>query len=172
MAEWADADAENWLKIFTFLPKEEIASLIELHKADAASRNLQKRLAQELTVFVHGEEEYNLAIETTQKLFAQQNASADSLSAEDLENMQGIIKIRFATGSLEEGIDVINLVTNTSIFSSKGEAKKMIQNGGLSINREKVTDAQMQVTTASLLHKKYLLVQRGKKNYFLIIAAE
>jgi len=166
----ADADAEDWIKIFTFLPKEEIDGLIEEHKADASKRVLQKRLAKELTIFVHGEEEYNKAIETTQKLFAQQNASADSLSAEDLEGMEGIVKVQYPMSSLQSGVDVISLLTDTAIFPSKGEARKMIQNGGVSINREKVTDQQLQVTATQLLHEKYLLVQRGKKNYYLLIA--
>lgn len=168
----ADADAEDWIKIFTFLPKEEINALLDEHKADAGKRVLQKRLAQELTVFVHGEAEYNEAIETTQKLFAQQNASADSLSADDLEGMQGIVKVQYPLSSLQTGIDVISLLTETAILPSKGEARKMIQNGGISINREKVTDLQMQVTASLLLHEKYLLVQRGKKNYYLLIAAD
>lgn len=166
-----DADAEAWIKIFTFLPKEEIDSLIEEHRQDAGQRSLQKRLAKELTVFVHGEGEYDKAIETTQKLFAQQNAPADSLSAEDLEGMQGIVKIPYPMSRLQNGVNVIDLVTATAIFPSKGEGRKMIQNGGLSINREKVSDAQMQLTTSHLLHEKYLLVQRGKKNYFLIEVA-
>ncbi|HEX8316688.1 MAG TPA: S4 domain-containing protein, partial [Flavisolibacter sp.] len=155
---------------FTFLQEEEVEPLIEEHKADAAKRILQKRLAQELTIFVHGEDEYNKAIETTQKLFAQQNASADSLSAEDLEGMEGIVKVQYPLANLQNGIDVISLLTETAIFPSKGEARKMIQNGGVSINREKVTDLQLQVNTSHLLHEKYLLIQRGKKNYFLLTA--
>jgi tyrosyl-tRNA synthetase len=166
----ADADAESWIKIFTFLSKQEIDQLIEEHKADESKRILQKRLAQELTIFVHGEEEYKQAIETTEKLFANQKASADSLSAEDLEGMQGIVKIEYAMSNLQSGMDVTSLVTSTGIFPSKSEARKMIQNGGLSINREKITDMQMQVDATHLLHKKYLLIQRGKKNYFLLIA--
>jgi tyrosyl-tRNA synthetase len=167
----ADADAESWIKIFTFLPKEEIDVLIEEHKADASKRILQKQLARELTIFVHGEEEYDTAIETTVKLFAQHNVSANNLSADDLENIQGIVKVDYAINNLQSGVDVVSLVTDTGIFPSKGEARKMIQNGGLSINWEKVTEAQMQVGTTNLLHGKYLLVQRGKKNYYLIIAA-
>ncbi|HEY1021643.1 MAG TPA: tyrosine--tRNA ligase [Flavisolibacter sp.] len=166
----ADADAEKWIKIFTFLPAEEIAGLIAEHQQDASKRILQKRLAQEVTVFVHGEEEYKKAIETTEKLFAQQNASANSLSAEDLESMQGIIKVPYALDSLQAGVNVVNLVTETGIFPSKGEARKLIQNGGLSINREKVTDAQLQVDNSHLLHDKYILLQKGKKNYYLISA--
>lgn len=167
----SDADAENWIKIFTFLPQDEIAVLIDEHRADAAKRVLQKRLARELTIFVHGEEEYNKAIETTQKLFSQQNAPAESLSAEDLEGMEGIVKLSYPLQSLQSGVEVIHLLTETSIFPSKGEARKMIQNGGVSINRAKVTDLQMKISHSNLLHEKYLLVQKGKKNYYLLVAS-
>lgn len=166
----ADADAEKWIKIFTFLPKEEIEPLITAHQQDPAKRLLQKRLAQEVTVFVHGEEEYQKAIETTQKLFSQQTAPAESLSASDLEGMAGIVKLPFAKISLAGGVNVVSLLTDTGIFPSKGEARKMIQNGGVSINREKIEDAQQQVDTSRLLHDKYLLLQKGKKHYYLIIA--
>jgi tyrosyl-tRNA synthetase len=166
----ADSDAEKWIRIFTFIPKEEIENLVEAHRQDAAKRLLQKRLAQEVTVFVHGEEEYQKAVETTQKLFSQQNASADSLSAEDLEGMEGIIKVQYAKDTLQNGVNVVDLLTSTGIFPSKGEARKMIQNGGVSINREKITDAQLQVDSGQLLHNKYILLQKGKKNYYLIIA--
>lgn len=166
----ADADAEKWIKIFTFLTQEDVANLTEEHRQDPAKRILQRRLAQEITVFVHGEEEYQKALETTQKLFAQQNASADTLSAEDLEGMEGIIKVPYAMGNLQNGVNVINLLSDTSIFPSKGEARKMVQNGGVSINREKVNDVQMQVDTTHLLHGKYILLQKGKKNFYLIVA--
>ena len=166
----ADADAEKWIKIFTFIPKEEIESLTAEHRQDPARRILQKRLAQEVTVFVHGEEEYQKAIETTQKLFSQQNASADSLSAEDLEGMEGIIKVPYPAASLQAGVNVVNLVTETGIFPSKGEARKMIQNGGVSINRIKVAGIDDIIDDKKLLHEKYLLVQKGKKNYYLVNA--
>ncbi|MDQ3278833.1 MAG: tyrosine--tRNA ligase, partial [Bacteroidota bacterium] len=166
----ADADAEKWIKTFTFLPQAEIDSLIAEHRQDPAKRVVQKRLAQEVTTFVHGEEEYQKAIETTQKLFAQQNASADTLSAEDLEGMQGIVKVQYPATTLHTGVNVVNLVTETGILPSKGEARKLIQNGGLSVNREKVTDVQLQVDSSHLLHGKYILLQKGKKNYYLIIA--
>jgi tyrosyl-tRNA synthetase len=161
----ADADAEKWIKIFTFLPKNEIDAIIEEHHQDQSKRVLQKRLAQELTVFVHGEEEYNKAIETTQKLFAQQNASAESLSVEDLEAMEGIVKVDY---TLSEGKDVLSFLTETNIFPSKGEARKMIQNGGVSINRKKVDGIAMTVDSSLLLHNQYLLIQKGKKNYYLV----
>ncbi|MER3471762.1 MAG: tyrosine--tRNA ligase [Chitinophagaceae bacterium] len=164
----ADADAEKWIKIFTFLPKTEIDALIEEHNQDQSKRVLQKRLAQELTVFVHGEEEYAKAIETTQKLFTQQNASAESLSVEDLETMEGIVKVDYAASNLSEGKDVISFLTETNIFPSKGEARKMIQNGGVSINRKKVDGVQLTVDSSLLLHNQYLLIQKGKKNYYLV----
>jgi tyrosyl-tRNA synthetase len=166
----ADSDAESWIKIFTFLKQEEINSLVEEHRKDASHRILQKRLAKELTLFVHGEEECRKAVETTDKLFAQQKASVDSLSADDLENMEGIVKLNYPAATFHSGVDVLSLLTQTGIFPSKGEARKMIQNGGVSINRKKVTDQQLMVGSDHLLHNKYLLVQRGRKNYFLIIA--
>ncbi len=166
----ADADAEKWIKIFTFLTQEEVGALTDEHRQDPSKRVLQRRLAQEITVFVHGEEEYNKAVETTNKLFAQQNAPAHSLSAEDLEAMEGIVKLTYSLSSIEAGVNVVNLLTETGIFPSKGEARKMIQNGGVSINREKVTDQQLVVDKSHLLHGRYILVQKGKKNYYLLLA--
>ncbi|MBD0278521.1 MAG: tyrosine--tRNA ligase [Flavisolibacter sp.] len=166
----ADADAEKWIKIFTFLSKEEIEDLIDAHKKDASKRILQKKLAKEITIFVHGEEEYRKAIETTEKLFTQQNAAAESLSVEDLETMEGIIKVQLAIDNLQKGVDVVTLLAETGIFPSKGEARKMIQNGGVSINRNKVDSPQWTVDSSQLLHQKYLLIQKGKKNYYLVKA--
>lgn len=166
----ADDDAEKWIKIFTFLGQGEIEQLIEEHRQDASKRILQKRLAQELTIFVHGEEEYQKAIETTNKLFAQQSAPAESLSVEDLESMQGIIRVEYAREKLSTGIDAISLLAETGIFSSKGEARKMIQNGGVSINRNKIETPTDTVSEALLLHGKYLLIQKGKKHYYLLSA--
>jgi tyrosyl-tRNA synthetase len=165
-----DTDAEGWIKIFTFLDRAAIDSLIDEHKKDASKRVLQKSLAKEITVFVHGEEEYNKAIETTEKLFANQNAPVESLSEEDLEAIDGIVKCDYALVKINEGIDVISLLTDTAIFPSKGEAKKMIQNGGVSINRKKVEQADLKIESTLLLHGKYLLVQKGKKNFYLITA--
>jgi len=165
-----DVDAEKWIKIFTFLPQDEIESLIADHKKDESKRILQKRLAQELTIFVHGEDEYKKAIETTEKLFAQQNASAETLSEEDLEGMEGIIKVDLNRSFLQSGIDVVNLMAESKIFPSKGEARKMIQGGGVSINRKKVAAINETIDEQKLLHGKYLLVQKGKTNYFLIKA--
>lgn len=164
----SDFDAERWIKIFTFLPQPEIEELVTAHKEDAAKRLLQKRLAEEITKFVHGEEEYQKAIETTQKLFAQAHAPADALSINDLESMEGIVRLDLERNKLESGIDVTSFLTETGIFPSKGEARKMIQNGGVSINRNKVEGVQMTVDSSLLLHNQYLLVQKGKKNYYLV----
>lgn len=164
----ADADAEKWIRIFTFLEQEEIKNLINQHNNDAAKRILQKRLAEEITVFVHGKEEYNKAVETTQKLFAQASATAESLSVDDLQNMQGIVRIEYSTEKLETGIDIISFLAETTIFSSKGEARNMLQNGGVSINRKKVDSLELTVDSSLLLHEKFLLIQKGKKNYYLV----
>jgi tyrosyl-tRNA synthetase len=166
----ADSDAEKWIKIFTFLTKDTIEELIKEHSNDPSKRVLQKKLAEELTIFVHGKEELQKAVETTSKLFTQQNASADTLSVEDLEGMDGIIHISYEKEKLGSGIDVITLLSETNVFPSKGEARKMIQNGGVSINRIKVSGIADTVNTTQLLHDKYLLIQKGKKNYYLLIA--
>jgi tyrosyl-tRNA synthetase len=166
----ADADAEKWIKIFTFLPQDEINHLIEEQHADPSQRVLQKSLAQELTIFVHGEEGFQKAVETTEKLFSQKNATADSLSEEDLKGMEGIVHIDYAKEKLLAGIDAVSFLAEATIFPSKGEARKMIQNGGVSINRTKVASTDEIISDEKLLHGKYLLVQKGKKNYYLVNA--
>jgi tyrosyl-tRNA synthetase len=166
----ADEDAKKWIKIFTFLPKETIDELITQHEQDAASRVLQKTLSKELSIFVHGEEGYHEAIATTEKLFANQSAPAEDLSVEDLEGMEGITKYTYDAGKITGGIDLISLLAETGVFPSKGEARKMVQGGGVSVNRKKVDNAQTHIDDSFLLHNKYLLVQKGKKNYYLIKA--
>jgi tyrosyl-tRNA synthetase len=166
----SDEDAAEWIKIFTFLSKQEIDSLMEKQAVDPAQRVLQKKLAEEVTLFVHGKDEYDKAVETTQKLFANQKAPADSLSESDIESIEGIVRSRFAKTRVNDGIDIFDFLTETSIFESKGAAKKMLLNGGISINRVKLTDAQMQVNGRHLLHDKFILVQVGKKNYYLVEA--
>ena len=163
-----DNDAESWIKIFTFLDEPTINDLIVEQKKDASKRLLQKTLAKEVTIFVHGKDEYNKAIETTEKLFANQNVSAENLSAEDLEQMEGIVKTDFSKEKIETGIDVVSFLAETNIFSSKGEARKMVQGGGVSINRKKVESIEVKVDSSLLLHNKYILVQKGRRNYFLV----
>lgn len=164
----ADADAEKWIKIFTFLSKEEIDQLLIQHNADAAARQLQKVLAREVTCFVHGQAEYLKANETTEKLFSNQTAPAESLSPDDLENMDGVVKIDFAADKISAGIDIVSFLAETGIFPSKGEARKTVQGGGVSINRKKIDAISFIVDKSLLLHQQYLLLQKGKKNYYLV----
>lgn len=165
-----DEDAERWIKIFTFLPPEIVDPLIASHRENAGARELQKRLAHEITVFVHGEAGLAAALETTQRLFDNQNAAADTLSLEDLEGMEGVEKFNYAADKINPGIDVTSFLAEVGIFPSKGEARKMIQGGGVSINRKKVDNIQMMIDNSLLLHGQYLLVQKGKKNYYLVKA--
>jgi tyrosyl-tRNA synthetase len=164
----SDEDAANWIRIFTFLTKEEISGIEKEQEENPAARALQKRLAEEVTTFVHGKEELAKALETTQKLFANQSAAAEDLSVVDLEGMEGVVKSRYDRSKLDAGVDVVSFLAETGIFPSKGEARKTVQGGGVSLNRKKVENIQMPVTSDLLLHEKYLLVQKGKKNYFLI----
>lgn len=166
----SDEDAGKWIRIFTFLDREAVDEVMERQQADPASRALQRALAKEITVFVHGKEEYEKAVETTEKLFSQQHAPAESLSVDDLEGMDGVIKYDYDARKLSEGVDIVSFLAEASIFGSKGEARKMVQQGGVSINRNKVSDVAMKVDAALLLHGKYLLVQKGKKNYYLVKA--
>jgi len=165
-----DADTEKWIKIFTFLPKAEIDSLTAEHGKDPSQRILQKKLAEEITSFVHGKKEYEKALETTQKLFSNLDAPAESLSVEDLESMEGVVKFDYSKDKIATGIDIVSFLSETTIFSSKGEARKMIQGGGISINRKKIDNVQLAIGTDLLLHDKYILVQKGRRNYYLVKA--
>ncbi len=165
-----DTDAERWIKIFTFLSKDTIDMLTHEHFLHPSSRVLQRTLAQEVTVFVHGEEEYKKAVETTEKLFKGQQADAESLSVDDLEGMEGVVKFDYEAGKIHSGIDIVSFLAESGIFPSKGEARKTIQGGGVSVNRKKVDSEKFKIEGSLLLHKKYLLVQKGKKNYYLVKA--
>src|SRR6266496_729761 len=167
----SDTDAEKWIRIFTFLPLEEIEKITNEHRQNPSQRILQKKLAEEITAFVHGKYELGKAIETTQKLFAGENASAESLSIDDLEGMEGVIKSDYDKMKLNTGIDIVSFLAETNIFASKGEARKTIQGGGVSINRKKIENVQMKIDTSLLLHEKYILIQKGKKNYYLVTLA-
>ena len=162
-----DADAEKWIKIFTFLKKEEIQSLLEDHQKNPSDRLLQRALAREITVFIHGAEEYERALVTTEKLFSQ-TGSVEEMTERDLHELEGIVKCSYAGSELTKGVDAVSFLSETGIFASKGEARKMIQNGGISINRIKVESVQFPVNSKLLLHEKYILVQKGKKNFYLV----
>lgn len=165
-----DLDAEKWIRIFTFLTENAVKSLVEAHRQNPGARELQKTLAKEVTVYVHGDEVYNKAVETTAKLFAGQSVPTASLSLQDLESIEGVVRCDYAIDKFDSGTDLISFLAETGIFSSKGEARKMVQNGGVSINRHKVSDAAMALERGLLLHQQYLLVQKGKKNYYLVKA--
>jgi tyrosyl-tRNA synthetase len=164
-----DEDAGKWIKIFTFRTKENIDQLLSEHAADPASRKLQKALAEDLTIFVHGDEELSKALETTEKLFAG-NVPASALSENDLASIEGIVRCDFSKNEIDAGADLLHFLSSTSIFPSKGEARKMIQNGGLSINRNKISSLDTKINSDFLLHGKFILIQKGKKNYYLVQA--
>jgi len=164
----ADEDAEKWLKIFTLLPKNEIESIIEEHRQNPAARTLQKRLAEEVTTFIHGNDGLEQAVNTTQKLFSTSQQSASELSKEDLETMEGVTRIQLSGSVVDSGLPLVQLLAETGIFPSKGEARKMIAGGGVSVNREKVTDTEKVISRELLLHQRFILIQRGKKNYYLL----
>ncbi|MGZ3919969.1 MAG: tyrosine--tRNA ligase [Bacteroidia bacterium] len=164
-----DADAENFIKIFTFLSKVEIENLIEEHKKDPGKRTLQKALAKELTEMVHGEEDHRLAIETSKVLF---DGSLSDLSNLDestfLDVFEGVPQFEISMDEIIGGVGVIDfLAEKTKVFPSKGEARKMIQGGGVSINKEKVSNIEATVNSTFLINNRYILIQKGKKNYYL-----
>jgi tyrosyl-tRNA synthetase len=166
----SDPDAEKWIKTFTFLSKEEINDLIISHHNNPSSRILQKALAKEATSFVHGEIEFDNAVKTTEKLFTNQFAPAESLSENDLTGLDGIIQCDYPAEKIHSGIDIVTLLAETNILPSKGEARKMVQGGGVSLNRKKISSIDTRVDASLLLHEKYLLIQKGKKNYYLVKA--
>jgi tyrosyl-tRNA synthetase len=164
----SDEDAGKWVKIFTFLPKNEIEALAAEHQKNPGTRELQKILAKEVTVLVHGKEGYQKAIDTTEKLFKQQSDSVESLTKKELESLEGVVRFPFSLQRVQAGLDVVSFLAETGCFSSRGEARKMIQNGGVSINRQKVDDTSFQVSGSNLLFDRYILVQKGRKTYFLV----
>jgi len=166
----SDADAGKWIKIFTFLPKSEIETLIAEHQKDAGKRILQKKLATEVTNFVHGATALEEALQATAKAFAEKEKPAEDLTIEDIEAMHGVTQIDFALEKINKGIDIVSLLAETGIEKSKGDARKMVQAGGISINRNKVEKIDLIIDSNFLLHHQYLLAQKGKKNHFVIKA--
>ena len=169
----ADDDAKRYIRIFTTLDKEEIDGLIAQHDEDPGQRILQKRLAKEITIMVHSEEDYNMAVEASNILFGK--ATKESLTKLDeqtlLDVFAGVPQFEVSREVLSAGIKAVDLTAEmTQCFPSKGEMRKMVQGGGVSLNKEKLTAFDRIVTADDLLNGKYLLVQRGKKNYFLLIA--
>ncbi|HRS68485.1 MAG TPA: S4 domain-containing protein, partial [Paludibacteraceae bacterium] len=167
-----DEDAAKYIKIFTTIEKEECENLIAEHTKTPHLRLLQKRLAKDVTIMVHSEEDYNAAVEASNILFG--NATADILHKIDEETLlavfEGVPQFEILKSELDTGIRPLDLLAEkTEIFPSKGEARKTILAGGVSINKEKVTDMETPIDTKALLNNRYILVQKGKKNYFLIV---
>jgi len=168
-----DEDAERYIKIFTALSKEEIDGLIAEQKAAPHLRPLQKRLAKEVTVMVHSNEDYEAAVNASSILFG--NSTADNLKALDEETLlqvfEGVPQFEINKSDLEDGIPAIELLTQkTAVFPSKGEMRKMVQAGGVMINKNKLEDQDEMIDHSYLINGKYILAQKGKKNYFLLTA--
>lgn len=164
-----DHDAKDYIKFFTFLEKVTIENLIAEHDKNPGSRLLQKTLAKELTVLVHSEGEYELALKTSKILFEGDIQQLATLSEETfLDVFNGVPQFEIKQDELEKGLPVLDLLSiNTNIFPSKGEARKMIQGGGMSINKSKIENHDLIVDNHYLINNKYLILQKGKKNYFL-----
>jgi tyrosyl-tRNA synthetase len=169
----SDADAEKYIKIFTFLSQDEVEQLITEHRQAPHLRILQKRLAREITCMVHSEEDFNAAMDASAVLFG--NSDSGSLKNLDEETLlavfEGIPSFEISFDELKSGIKIITLFTEKApVFTSKGEMRKMIQAGGFSINKEKWTEIDGILNTSHLLNDRYLIAQKGKKNYFLLKA--
>ena len=167
----SDDDAKNWIKIFTLLPKEEIDAIIAEHETAPHLRVVQKALAKDITIRTHSAKDYETAVKTSEFLFG--NGSLDFLADLEhdavLEVFDGVPQFNLSKEKLAAGINVLDLLAvDTAVFPSKGEARKMLQGGGVSLNREKLTDIEQTINTANLIHDKYLIIQRGKKNYYLV----
>lgn len=168
----SDTDAEKYIKIFTSIEKDEIDSLIAGHAAAPHMRNLQKRLAKEVTCMVHSEEDYNSAVEASNILFG--NATSDALRKLDEDTLlavfDGVPQFKVAKSLFDEGVKAIDLlVDHAAVFPSKGEMRKLVQSGGVSLNKEKLDNQDSIISSEGLLDGKYLLAQKGKKNYYLLI---
>ena len=169
----SDEDAERYIKIFTLLSKEEIDALVAQHKEAPHARALQKKLAEEVTTMVHSKEEYEMAVEASQILFGKGTAEQLRKLNEStfLAVFEGVPQFQINKEELLKGINVVELLAEkTEIFPSKGELRRTIQGNGLSINKEKATNPDLVVDGEYLIGGKYILAQKGKKNYFLIIA--
>ncbi len=167
----SDEDAQKYIKIFTILSKEEIDALVEEQKADPGLRPLQKRLAKEITCMVHSEKDYEMAVEASQILFS--NKAAATLRKIDeatlLSVFEGVPQFEVSRQDIADGISIADLLTDRApVFPSKGELRKLAQGGGFSINKEKIADPYAPASLDMLLNDKYILVQKGKKNYYLL----
>ncbi len=168
----SDADAEKYIKIFTSIGREEIAELVSVHTEAPHLRTLQKRLAQEVTVMVHSQEDYDAAVEASNILFGSATSQALRKLDEDtlLAVFDGVPQFKIDKSMLYNGVKAIDLLVEAAaVFPSKGEMRKLVQSGGVSINKDKIDNQDQIIDNTSLLNGKYLLAQKGKKNYYLLI---
>lgn len=169
----SDEDAERYIKIFTLLPQEEVEKLAAEHREMPHQRLLQKKLAEEITTMVHSREDYEMAVEASQILFGKGTAEQLRKLNEStfLSVFEGVPQFSISKNDIEEGVNIIDLLAEkTAVFPSKGELRRTIKGNGLSINKEKIVDAELVINSEYLIGGKYILAQKGKKNYFLIIA--
>jgi tyrosyl-tRNA synthetase len=169
----SDADAEKYIKIFTSLTKEEIESLVAQQQSAPHLRPLQKKLAEEITVMVHSREDYDMAVNASQILFGK--STSQTLRAIDeetfLQVFEGVPQFTISKDKLSAGVKAVDLLTDdAAVFPSKGEMRKTVQAGGVMINKEKLESFDEVIAASHLIGNKYILAQRGKKNYFLLIA--
>jgi tyrosyl-tRNA synthetase len=167
----SDEDVKNYIRIFTILSKEEVESLEEQHAKAPHERLLQKTLARDITTRVHSEQDYKAALEASELLFGKGTAEGlKNLSEEMLLSIfDGVPKFDVSRSEIESGINIIDLLAEkTKVFASKGEARKMLLGGGVFINKSKVENAEIAVGTADLLNNKYILAQKGRRNFFLL----
>ncbi|MDR1459804.1 MAG: tyrosine--tRNA ligase [Bacteroidales bacterium] len=167
----SDEDSQKYIRIFTLLSKEEIENMEQEHASNPHLRILQKNLAKELTICIHSEKEYQASVEASKILFGA--GTAESLSALSKEMFfavfEGVPQYNIAASKFENGINIVELLAGeTDIFASKGEARRMLKENGVSINKVKVSDASV-VSSKELINDQYLLIQKGKKNYYVIL---
>jgi len=167
----SDADAEKYIKIFTLLNQEEVAALVEEQEAAPNLRPLQKRLAKAVTCMVHDEAEYTNAVEASQILFGK--ATTGDLAKLDKETFlsvfEGVPTFEVSRAKLDDGVPVVELLAaETEVFPSKGDLRRTIKGNGLSLNKVKLTDQEYLVTAADLINETYILIQKGKKSYYII----
>ncbi|MBR6280106.1 MAG: tyrosine--tRNA ligase, partial [Bacteroidales bacterium] len=164
----ADDDAERYIKIFTMLDRDTIESLIAEHREDPGQRKLQKVLAREITLMCHGQEALDKAVEASQMLFG---GNGEALRKLDERTFLAVFSDvpSFELPKAELPCNILDLLAvKTAILPSKGEARKMVQGNGISINKDKVTDIAAEITEADIVNGHYILAQKGKKNYFII----
>ena len=168
----SDEDATKWIKIFSFLSKEEIDGLIAQHQEAPHQRLLQKKLAESITTLVHGADEFAFAVKASEILFG--NATTEVLAqlneVQLLQVLDGVPQVDYSKASLDHGVDIVSFLAESGIFSSKGEARKMVQNGGISLNKNKVKGIETTVGSSLLLNERYMLIQKGRREYFLVKA--